>query len=506
MTYNYKAYLFRKVFAICTLITTAIFSTHCQKDDDFKDTEQNIDFTPVKSFNTISLHTFKKNEKALKAFSSLTKRFKKKNNINRFSTDSIANLILNTESIKYLENTSTNYHSYTFAVSNTPIGSGLQNVMLSLQPDGSYKEFLLHYDITEAEIITLQHGGDVDYGNRLHIEALEDGTFSDFLNRTYYEDGCWYSENYYPERCCSGQHYYGEGETCNEEGECKPQASGGTTTTTVLSCTSGGNGGGNNDGTNDNNNTNNNNPDDPNVGSTGNGDESSVNTCRRNCIEPNDEEEDSLANQCRKIEKLFEDYPTYRDDLVTLASKVNDTIEHAIFKKENSAQTQTLNAGTNGSIAIPPCPSEKYVTVAHTHNSPANKTYSVFSDGDLVAIARNLHCSKIETSRFVAFLSTANGTHYALTIHSATKFKNFIDYVKGYDAPNDNSTNFNSENMLELEVLFNDYYNDPLNPKIKEETTANNGDKINFLKLIKENDVGVTLFETDSEFENFTKI
>ena len=119
MTYNYKAYLFRKVFAICALITTAIFSTHCQKDDDFKDTEQNIDFTPVKSFNTISLHTFKKNEKALKAFSSLTKRFKKKNNINRFSTDSIANLILNTESIKYLENTSTNYHSYTFAVSNT---------------------------------------------------------------------------------------------------------------------------------------------------------------------------------------------------------------------------------------------------------------------------------------------------------------------------------------------------------------------------------------------------
>ena len=64
MTYNYKAYLFRKVFAICALITTAIFSTHCQKDDDFKDTEQNIDFTPVKSFNTISLHTFKKNEKA----------------------------------------------------------------------------------------------------------------------------------------------------------------------------------------------------------------------------------------------------------------------------------------------------------------------------------------------------------------------------------------------------------------------------------------------------------
>ena len=259
MTYNYKAYLFRKVFAICALITTAIFSTHCQKDDDFKDTEQNIDFTPVKSFNTISLHTFKKNEKALKAFSSLTKRFKKKNNINRFSTDSIANLILNTESIKYLENTSTNYHSYTFAVSNTPIGSGLQNVMLSLQPDGSYKEFLLHYDITEAEIITLQHGGYVDYGNRLHIEALEDGTFSDVLNRTYYEDGCWYSENYYPDRCCSGQHYYGDGETCNEEGECKPQASGGTTTTTVLSCTSGGNGGGNNDGTNDNNNTNNNN-------------------------------------------------------------------------------------------------------------------------------------------------------------------------------------------------------------------------------------------------------
>lgn len=68
--------------------------------------------------------------------------------------------------------------------------------------------------------------------------------------------------------------------------------------------------------------------------------------------------------------------------------------------------------------------------VAHTHNSPANSTYSAFSYADLEAISKLLRNRKIDNTKFVSFLSTTDGTNYAFTIDDTAKFLKFFALLK----------------------------------------------------------------------------
>ncbi|HET8809930.1 MAG TPA: hypothetical protein VFM65_06650, partial [Flavobacteriaceae bacterium] len=60
------------------------------------------------------------------------------------------NIVFNDEYAKYIEYD--DFHSYTFVVTNTPRGKGLENVVFLSQNDGGYHIFLMSYDLTEAEI------------------------------------------------------------------------------------------------------------------------------------------------------------------------------------------------------------------------------------------------------------------------------------------------------------------------------------------------------------------
>lgn len=60
------------------------------------------------------------------------------------------NIVFNDEYGKYIQYG--DYHSYTFAVTNTPKGEGLENVVFLSQNEGGYLVLLGKYDLTEAEI------------------------------------------------------------------------------------------------------------------------------------------------------------------------------------------------------------------------------------------------------------------------------------------------------------------------------------------------------------------
>ncbi len=137
------------------------------------------------------------------------------------------------------------YHSYTFPVIR-PTDNGLtENLLLSLQADGSYKAFLFTYDLTDAEKTLLQNNVLVDLEGKVSMQVLDDQWANTVLAKTEYELGngvCVDIREEY-EMCCSNTHSsqdVREGQTCN----CEQQPTATYLTVTVGPCSNGGGGGG----------------------------------------------------------------------------------------------------------------------------------------------------------------------------------------------------------------------------------------------------------------------
>jgi len=104
-----------------------------------------------------------------------------------------------------LEYPDINYHSYTFFVTNTPENGGMENLFLSLQSDGSYKEFLVKYSITDAEIELMKQKEYVNLEDKVSIAEL--------TGRVYYDGNtdCWVNSSLIEVGCCDvGNHMPGE--------------------------------------------------------------------------------------------------------------------------------------------------------------------------------------------------------------------------------------------------------------------------------------------------------
>lgn len=488
-----------KITVLLLLVLACLYS--CQNDDMAKNQQQVNDQTPF-TFRKIDRAEIESNNKVMEKLNKITKN---SSNSSKTIYNGEYDFFVSTDVATYIVNRDSTYHSYTFPVFRDHANGILENLLFSLQRDGTYKIFLLQYELTEQEEQDMYKGMNLILSNNdMVVYLVEDENLeSDILGKLVadWDGNCLTIVEQSCGCVCSGGPCHNDDTgfascSCLNESTvwdfCNNPGGGGGTTSSPTSgndytYTGNNNGVGTNTYTYNGGN-----------GGSSNIDMSSPTLCAT-CSE-------YKPDPCDKIKSLFQDYPNYKQDLINLASEISDTVEHGIFIDNGSDQTQTIPSGTDGRIEIPPCPDDKYVSIAHTHNSPANATYSVFSDGDLVAFARNLHCGKIKASSFVAFLITADGTYYALTIENTTKFKNFIDYVAWFNSPMDGSVAYNEENMMELEKEFNIYYNDEKNAKIKEEVTDNGNDKMAFLDLLKKNDVGITLFETDANFEEFTKV
>ncbi|MXS69908.1 hypothetical protein GSF70_01600 [Flavobacteriaceae bacterium W22] len=114
----------------------------------------------------------------------------------------------------YIEN-GPNYHTYTFHIrrDNAPADAPLENLLLAPLPDGTYKEMLITYTLTEAEKAKLQAGLFVDTRGKTEVTRLENGTFngSSQLARQV----CTTSSYSYWEACSGNQQHDGSNyESC----------------------------------------------------------------------------------------------------------------------------------------------------------------------------------------------------------------------------------------------------------------------------------------------------
>lgn len=115
-------------------------------------------------------------------------------------------------------------------------------------------------------------------------------------------------------------------------------------------------------------------------------------------------------------------------------------------------------------------------------------------------MARAIENGKINTSKFVAFLITAKGTQYALTIEDATKLTDFL-----YQPSNTLGAQVDVPKMLKVSQVYDDYYGDNT-AVIKPNNTDNDAVQKAFLQMLRDNDAGVEIFEIDATFDNFEKL
>jgi hypothetical protein len=215
-------------------------------------------------------------------------------------------------------------------------------------------------------------------------------------------------------------------------------------------------------------------------------------------------EEAIFKNDCEKLKKAVIQNPAVKQALLDLTPKTSMPTEQGFSKNTGSdALVPTVN-GTSGSTEyVAPPAGQKMEIGAHTHNSPANNTYSIFSWEDLEALSRAANINQV-ADNYTAFLSTADGTNYAFTI---TDMKNF---KKLYSAQQWNTTTYNQGlNKVIQEQRAKNYYGRIPNDNteiIKANNTDYLADEKAFLKMLETLNCGVTLFEVDATFTTFTKV
>lgn len=135
------------------------------------------------------------------------------------------------------------------------------------------------------------------------------------------------------------------------------------------------------------------------------------------------------------------------------------------------------------------------------------QTYSIFSYNDLRLFSNLIHNGKLQSSNFVAYLTTAKGTNYALTIKNSSKLQDFFFYINEEDNDQNVVKKFNSlKNALSLKNKYfmgiTDENGVNIAPLIKESSTNNEYVLRNFLEFLDEADLGILISETDENFEN----
>lgn len=129
---------------------------------------------------------------------------------------------IDTDDVIYIENGS-NYYTYTFRINreNAPADAPLENLVLTPLTDGTYREFLISYDLTSQEKQTLMNGGTVDAKGKTTITELTKGTYNNggLVNKTTSWSCGWGYEIQYTV-CSENMHSHGEPPISVEGGTC----------------------------------------------------------------------------------------------------------------------------------------------------------------------------------------------------------------------------------------------------------------------------------------------
>lgn len=154
---------------------------NCQLDDEFHQLEQNNTENTEPPFTVTRISKKEINQNQL--ISGVLERIKRQTitpvngNLNRLITNATFNVVIDDENAKYLEKSDGSYHSYTFKVVDDDEASK-KNLVLSVKEDGTYKEILVSYYLTEDDLQTYQLTGIIDFDTKITYNVINEDTFS----------------------------------------------------------------------------------------------------------------------------------------------------------------------------------------------------------------------------------------------------------------------------------------------------------------------------------------
>lgn len=185
--------------------------------------------------NVVSLSQSKHRNKLLPEISATKKKLS--NAKYKTSNGKIINfgdISLDTDHVVYIEN-GQNYHNYIFKITreNGTENLPLENILFTPLPDGSYKEFLISYNITQQERQALEQGIWRVPKERITINEIKKGTYSNTIFQKTSSETCnWVAVDTYT-FCSANVHFHGEGYP-----DCTAEIKSQLVTTFVLKCES----------------------------------------------------------------------------------------------------------------------------------------------------------------------------------------------------------------------------------------------------------------------------
>lgn len=174
-----------------------IFLTACETDNETIEIETNTKYRAEK----VEFTFYQTNASLIEKVIELNTLEQTGGSKNRKS-DSGQTYTININEAIYIENTEGTHHTYTFEV----VGQDslqLQNVVLSLQPDGDYKAHLTTYQLTEQERIDLSNGIAIDLTQKTSIKEIDNSQVK-YTSRA--GGSCWNLERVGQQDCTHEAH------------------------------------------------------------------------------------------------------------------------------------------------------------------------------------------------------------------------------------------------------------------------------------------------------------
>lgn len=400
---------------------------------------------------------------------------------------------------------SDNFDSYTFLIErDTYEQDVLENYVYTLYSNGDYTQMIVSYPISYIDGETTY---DISSATATFIEdeiLITDGkSFSPCGNMT--EEVVTWDQNAGEciEYNCTAGGNHSPGDSCNGSPSQQPyiECSGGWVVTDCVDFGGGSSGGPSGVPVGGGSGNTSNEPDDPN-----DNDEIPV-------IPLDDLGELGVALECIKIQDFLNTNPNFKTLLLALNDETNIDYEKSISKFENEPLIIT-SQGTSGEpeVIILNTPSEKYEAFAHYHyettTTPEGDTESVFTINDLKTLAELLNNNYLDHREFVAFLSTGKGTHFALTIHNKSKFLNAFHYLLNPSPPDTNDFNVMTSwiDKKNKWLRLKEEFYDSKDSKIKATNNNNNQVLASFLRFLSKGNMGISVFKTDENFDEFTRV
>ncbi|HLV14672.1 MAG TPA: hypothetical protein VKY41_05790, partial [Xanthomarina sp.] len=161
-----------------------MFGVHsCQKEDDsFIKQERTPKTSKTKySITKIDYQAVQQNNRLVNSITKIKEQTgtKGSSSQNRLVHSSAYDFYIDTDVATYMENANGSYHSYTFPVIRDNPTVALENILFSLQADGTYKMSLVSYNLSESKKEALLNGQFVDLTNKASIETIDSQAFID---------------------------------------------------------------------------------------------------------------------------------------------------------------------------------------------------------------------------------------------------------------------------------------------------------------------------------------